>query len=399
MRVKLFVVRGRDAPQTIQFEAPTLDDAHRRATEQGFAVLSHRAASSGLLGSWFRSHPPASARVDGVIFVEQLRDLLTAGLSVVEALNTIRATADDGRRAQIERLGLELREGARLSHALEASGSHPPLLVALVRASEQTSNLTQALNRFLEHEKRFSELKHRLVSVAIYPLILLAVGFGVLMFLLLWVVPKFARVFEGMSETLPWSASVMVWWAQCLREYDVALTAGLAGALLMAVALTLSTRARSWGLAQIQTWGPVGRQLRIYFLARWYGTTGMLIQSGIPLPEALSIASNVLPLAMRPAGAATERALRDGLNVAQAYAAAGMTTPVAEQLMRAGERVGDLGTVLLRIAQFHESEVERRLERGMKSLEPLVMVFIGLGVGALVVLMYLPIFELAATIQ
>jgi general secretion pathway protein F len=76
-----------------------------------------------------------------------------------------------------------------------------------------------------------------------------------------------------------------------------------------------------------------------------------------------------------------------------------MTTPVAEQLLQAGERTGDLGNVLTRIAQFHEAEVTRSLERGMKILEPVVMTLIGLGVGTVVVLMYLPIFELAAAIQ
>ena len=76
-----------------------------------------------------------------------------------------------------------------------------------------------------------------------------------------------------------------------------------------------------------------------------------------------------------------------------------MVTPVAEQLMRAGERTGDLGNVLMRIAQFHDAEVARSLERGMRALEPLVMILIGVGVGTVVVLMYLPIFELASAIQ
>ena len=76
-----------------------------------------------------------------------------------------------------------------------------------------------------------------------------------------------------------------------------------------------------------------------------------------------------------------------------------MATPVAEQLMRAGERTGDLGNVLMRIAQFHDAEVARSLERGMRVLEPLVMILIGVGVGTVVVLMYLPIFELASAIQ
>ena len=91
--------------------------------------------------------------------------------------------------------------------------------------------------------------------------------------------------------------------------------------------------------------------------------------------------------------------VREGRSPAEAHTRAGMATPVAEQLLLAGERTGDLGTVLSRIAQFHEAEVTRGLERTMRTLEPVVMVLIGLGVGIVVVLMYLPIFELASAIQ
>jgi len=93
------------------------------------------------------------------------------------------------------------------------------------------------------------------------------------------------------------------------------------------------------------------------------------------------------------------QAVNDGLAPSAAHVRAGMATPIAEQLMLAGERTGDLGAVLMRIAHFHESDVSRTLERTMRTLEPVVMVFIGLGVGLVVVLMYLPIFELAAAIQ
>jgi general secretion pathway protein F len=107
----------------------------------------------------------------------------------------------------------------------------------------------------------------------------------------------------------------------------------------------------------------------------------------------------LLPPGLQPGGWAAERALRDGIAPAEAHVVSGMATPIAEHLMRAGERTGDMGTVLARIAQFHDAEIARSLEQGMRALEPVVMVLIGLGVGTVVVLMYLPIFELASAIQ
>jgi general secretion pathway protein F len=117
------------------------------------------------------------------------------------------------------------------------------------------------------------------------------------------------------------------------------------------------------------------------------------------LATALALANRLLPLALRGGGAGVARGVREGLSPAEAHALAGMATPVAEQLLRAGERTGDLAGVLSRVAQFHEAEVSRSLERTIRALEPVVMVLIGVGVGIVVVLMYLPIFELASAIQ
>ena len=398
MRIRLDVVHGRGAPQTIELEAPTLDEARAQVLRQGYTVLALRRAGIAL-PSLFASSPTGTARFDVVVFVEQLRDLLGAGLSVIEALGTLQHAADARGRPVLESLIARLRGGERLSQALAAEERFPSLLVALVRASELTSDLPQALTRFLEHEQRVAELRHRIAAVAIYPLLLTGVGMAVLLFLLLYVMPRFARVFEGMNGPLPWSARAMTWWAQWLAGHGPWLL-GLATLLaiaLAAVATSPSTRARA--LQRLLRWSPLRERLRTYFLARWYRATGMLVVGGIPLPEALALSNSLLPFGLQPGGTATERALRDGLSPAQGYARAGMATPVAEQLLRAGERTGDLGAVLTRIAQFHDAEVARTLERGMRTLEPLVMVLIGVGVGTVVVLMYMPIFELAAAIQ
>lgn len=396
MRAQLNVVQGRGVPRTIELEAPSLDAARQQAIALGYAVLSCRSAG---LRTWaLRSLK--SERLDLGVFVEQLRDLLVAGLSVIEALEALRRGAKGATLQSIERLERQLREGKTLSDAMTADAtSFPPLLVALVRASELTSDLPQALTRFLEHEQRVTEVRHRLVSTSIYPVLLMGVGALVLLFLLFYVMPRFARVFEGMSGELPWSARAMVGWAQLLRaNTGLWLGAMLVGALAIA-SLCASGAVRSALLQRLLSWAPLQERLNTYLLSRWYRASGMLVQGGIALPQALRLASGVLPAALQAGGQAVQRGVHDGLSPSVAYARAGMATPVAEQLLLAGERTGDLGGVLTRIAQFHESEVSRTLERAMRALEPIVMVLVGLGVGVVVVLMYLPIFELAAAIQ
>ena len=397
MRAQLDVVMGRGVPRTIELEAPTLDAARQQAVGLGYAVLSSRAAR--IWPSWGLRSSNASS-LDIAVFVEQLRDLLVAGLSVIEALDALRRGATGGGLVAIERLERRLREGKTLSAAMEAdSDAFPELLVSLVRAAELTSDLPQTLTRFLEHEQRVAEVRHRLVSTSIYPLLLMAVGSLVLLFLLFYVMPRFARVFEGMNGELPWSARAMVAWAYVLSAHTYWWLGALLAAAAIVVTLASAGALRTALVQRVLAWAPLRSRLHAYFLARWYRATGMLVQGGIPLSQALPLAAGVLPGALRDRGTAVQRAVSDGLSPSAAYARADMATPVAEQLLLAGERTGDLGTVLTRIAQFHESEVSRSLERGMRALEPIVMVLVGLGVGAVVVLMYLPIFELASAIQ
>ena len=338
-------------------------------------------------------------RADASLLFEQLRDLLVAGLSLIEALDALRGGVAASSQSSVDALAARLRSGQPLSAAIAASGRYPAMLVALVRTAELTSDLPEALTRYLDHERRAGELRHRIVSLAIYPLLVLAVGAGVFLFLAFYVMPRFAVIFKGMTESLPWSAQAMVWWSDLLAAHRLGVLATVTTLVASIIAVAVTPAARAWLLARMLDFAPLRKRLRTYFLARWYRTTGTLLQGGIPLPEALGLSCAVLPGALQAGGAAVERAVRDGHSPAEAHRRGNMTTSVAEQLLRAGERTGDLGNVLTRIADFHEAEVTRQLERVMRTLEPLVMTLIGVGVGAVVVMMYLPIFELASAIQ
>jgi general secretion pathway protein F len=396
MRVELEAVTGRGAPVSLRVDAGSVDEARAIAAQRGYVVL----AAIGPPAPLARRRWTRRAGLDVGLFVQQLRELLCAGLSVVESLDTLRRGSSGPAAAAIEALERRLREGRSLSLALEEDRAFPELLVALVRASELTSDLPRTLGRWLDHDKELGAVRHRLLSTAIYPLLLAVVGGVVLLFLLFFVMPRFARVFEGMNGELPWSARAIVEWAAFLRG-GAAWWLGPGCALLVAAgagALAMPEW-RAAALRRVLRWNPLRARLRSHFLARWYRAVGMLVSGGIPLASALALASGVLPTALRRSGAAVEEGVRRGLSPAEAHAQAGMTTPVAEQLLLAGERTGDLGAVLSRIAQFHEAETARWLERSMRALEPIVMVLVGAGVGIVVVLMYLPIFELASAIR
>jgi general secretion pathway protein F len=150
------------------------------------------------------------------------------------------------------------------------SANFAALLVALVSASELTSDLPQALTRYLEHEQRAAEVRHRLISTSIYPLLLMGVGALVLLFLLFYVMPRFARVFEGMGGELPWSARAMVTWSQLLREHAAWLLTCMLGVICTLAAVFASATGRSTMARWILSRAPLRDRLTTYQLSRWY---------------------------------------------------------------------------------------------------------------------------------
>src|SRR5262249_22208979 len=143
----------------------------------------------------------------------------------------------------------------------------------------------------------------------------------------------------------------------------------------------------------------IGEQLKLYQLARFYRTTGMLLRGGMPLLAALSMGRELLHPVLRDRLAAASRAISEGRPVSASMEQHGLTTTVALRLLAVGESSGNMGEMMDRIATFHDEEIARWVDWFTRLFEPLLMTFIGLVIGIIVVLMYLPIFELAGAIQ
>src|SRR5260221_235236 len=143
----------------------------------------------------------------------------------------------------------------------------------------------------------------------------------------------------------------------------------------------------------------LGERLAAYQLARFYRTVGMLVRSGVPLVSALQMGGELLRPAMRERLAGAVRAIREGRPVAASLAAGALTTPVALRMLSVGEQAGRMGEMMERVAALHDEGIPRLLDWTMRLVEPLLMAAIGLAVGAIVILMYMPIFELAGSLQ
>jgi general secretion pathway protein F len=328
--------------------------------------------------------------------------LLGAGIPILDALAALReqGAADSRSSRWIEALMLRLQAGERLSLALplslQASGlAEEPLLASAVAAAERSGTLPQALAAHARHMAWVRALGQRLLSAALYPALLVLASVGVLLFLLIVVVPRFAGMLEGRLDTLPAASRALLTLGEAAAAAPV-LTLALAVAVL-ATPVLLAWLPATRAVAMRAAWQlpGLGRLLRELALARLYRTLAMLLGAGVPALAALRTLGSIGPLPLREGIAQAERAVAEGQRLSVALDAQNLATPVARRMLRVGERGGRLAEMLEEAARFHDGAAERLSDLVGQVLNPALMLVMGGLIGGLVVLLYLPIFELA----
>jgi general secretion pathway protein F len=392
VRYRVATLDGASAVAFLELDALDEADAQRQAAARGLRVL-------GVQGARWRL--PRRSRLALAPFSTELVALLEAGLPLVEAIDALaEKERDETLRPVLDGLRRRLYEGQRLSAALaEFPRAFPPLYVATVRASERSGAIAEALRRFVAYQQQLDLLRKRLVNASIYPAVLLAAGSLVLLFLVAYVVPRFAGVYEEIGGELPLASRLLMQWGRLLQAHGAEVAAGAAAAAALAGWAATRPAVRAAAGRLFVRVPAVGRQLELYQLARLYRTAGMLLRGGIPAVTALEMSGDLLAAAARPRLAAAAGAVREGRSLAAALAASGLTTPVAERMLRVGERSGNMGEMMERIAAFCDDELARFVDVATRLIEPAMMAVIGLVIGLVVVLMYFPIFELAGSIR
>ena len=376
---------------SVLVDAPDEADARRQVEARGLYVSAIEPVHAPLL------RRQRGGKLSLVLFSQELLALLTAGLGIVEGLEALlEKEASPATRGVLERLLAGLREGKRLSTVMAAQPAlFPPLYVGIVRAAEGTSDLPRALERYIEYQQRIDTVRAKVVSASIYPAILLLVGGGVSIFLMSYVVPRFAEVYQGAGRSLPWMSRLMLDWGQFAGRHAGALLLGFAATVALA-AWAIRRTLRQGGAARLLAKLPgIGERARIYELSRLYLTLGMLNEGGITLVNAIDTVQGMVSPGIAGGLKAARAAIEAGRPMSDAFEANGLTTPISLRMLRVGERTGAMGTMLTRSAAFYDGEIGRWIDRFTRTFEPLLMAAIGLIVGAIVVLLYMPIFDLA----
>jgi len=339
----------------------------------------------GVTGSLFGRRGPA--RQARIRFTRELETLIAANVPVDRALEVLTQTTTDKALARVvATLRRRVREGQGLADALAEHGTiFSPFFCATVRAGEAGGNLAEALDSLAGYQERMGHLVGTVQSALIYPVLLLAASLVSLVVLLVYVVPQFEQLFREAAADLPASTTVVIAVSRFVVDYGwLVLLIGLAGWLYLRLNWRRSGLARrADGLALGLPF--VGTLVRRIETERFARALGALLRNGVALPEALALTADaagngIVARAVRDSVAR----VKEGARLADALETCGVLPAIAIELIRVGEEGGKLPAMLERLAASHAAEAETAVKRLVAVLEPALIVFIGVIVGAII---------------
>jgi general secretion pathway protein F len=364
-----------------------------RPHSQDEVVVSLR--KSSVLALW-----SSQRKFDVSLFCIELSRLLRAGLTLPEAFETLALRVSGTAREVLSALMTRLQEGKRLSDAMSTVGLFPSVLTAAVRASERSGRVADALEEFARFDSALRELKRKVVNAAIYPGLVVAFGLLVALFLIGFVVPRFAEIFAGTNASLSGGTTVLLRLGLLISNHPVAVLAAVVLTGLLLVAVVAREEFRRWALSYLQRLSMVASFLKRLQLAQVTRAMAMLLRNGFAVPEAMALAR---VLASSPdlseAMILANTRIDAGSTVSAAWASTSLADDYATRILQAGERTGDLSRSFETLAETYQRDVEVALERTTRIVEPVLLMAVATVIGVVVVLMYAPIFDLAGSLS
>src|SRR5512141_1297718 len=266
MRFEVKAVREGSGVVALSLDAADMKDAAGQAQAQGYDVLSVKSRRLSL------KLPARGARFSLMLFSQELRALLDAGLTQVEALETmVEKERHPHNRNILQRVIEKLYEGHPLSYALQQFPEiFPPLYIATIHASEKTGDLDESLARYIDYQSRMDVVRKKVVSASIYPMLLLGAGGLVTLFLMFYVVPRFSKVYEDIGSELPFFSRMLMQWGQLLETHRTLVMAAFAGGVAGTVYMVTRPGFRQSVMRTLWRIPAVGERIRVYQLARFY---------------------------------------------------------------------------------------------------------------------------------
>ena len=334
---------------------------------------------------------------DLAIFTRQFATMITAGLPLVQCLDILSQQSENATLKKIiTQVMHDVEAGSTLAEAL---GKHPKvfdtLFVNMVEAGEAGGVLDDILMRLATYIEKAEALKRKVKSAMTYPTVVLVVAVGTTVFMLLFIIPVFAKIFRDFGGELPLQTKIVLALSNFLRNFWW-LGLGMIAAAIIAFKRFYATNQGEMVIDRVKLRLPIlGDLLRKAAIARFTRTLGTLISSGVPILTGLEITARTAGnRVIQEAVLATRASIREGETIAAPLRQSEVFPPMVVQMIAVGEETGALDEMLNKIANFYDDEVNTAVDTLTSIIEPLMIVVMGLLVGGMVVAMYMPMFKL-----
>ncbi|MGD0199172.1 MAG: type II secretion system F family protein [Bryobacteraceae bacterium] len=382
-------------------EAGSAGEARERLAQQGFLIYSARPKTGvAMLTPRFEGRRKRINLGRFLIFNQQFVTLIRAGLPILRGLDLLADRLTDAKlRAHVQTVRDEVRNGAHLSEAFGNQGVFPPIYVSSIIAGEKSGSLAEVLDRYIAYQKLSLSVRRKLVLSLIYPSLLLVLVFGLIVFLITFVVPNFAELYQSMQAQLPRITQILIAVGTTARSHILAILAGVAAAIF-AFRLWSRRQTAQVRLDALKRRLPVLGEVWIeYQVAQFSRVLSTLLTGGIPLVQALQTAAQSMgSQLLRTALEKAQKLVREGQTLSSALRAAEVFPGLTIDMVEVGESTGALPIMLSSVAELYDEDVNTRLTAALSLIEPLIMVFMGIFVAFVLVALYLPIFSLADTL-
>jgi type IV pilus assembly protein PilC len=400
--VPVFTYSGRTRTGQVitgQMEAPSRDVVVAKLRSQQILATSVKARARDIsfditLGSGVSDKEIA-------IFTRQFATMIDAGLPLVQCLEILASQQDNKSfKKVLNDIRGSVEGGSTFAAALR---KHPKifsdLYVNMVEAGEAGGILDTILNRLAAYIEKAIQLKKKVKSAMIYPTTIVSVAIAVVTFLLIFVIPTFKSMFEGFGAALPMPTQIVLACSNFVRTYFIFLGAGAAG-IVVGLRLYYKTASGRKLIDTILLKLPIfGVLIRKVAVAKFTRTLGTLIASGVAILDGLDITARTAGnKVVEEAVQRTRASISEGRTLAEPLKASGVFPPMVVQMIAVGEQTGALDSMLSKIADFYDEEVDVAVSNLTSLLEPLLMIFLGLVIGGVVIAMYLPIFKLVSVV-
>jgi len=339
---------------------------------------------------------------DFLVFNQELLVLIKAGLPIVQSLDILaERTSHTAFKDALVDVKTEVRGGKSLSDAMSRHpGFFPELFCNSLRAGERTGALAEVLERFIIYQKRLLDVKRKMVSALTYPTFIVGFTILLLIFLLTYVVPAFTQTYADSQASLPLPTLMLMNFTHILRKFFVLFVALVLGAVYAFRAWYRTDNGRLTVDKYLLKVPLIGGALKGYIISTMTRTLSTILAGGIPMLQALEMVSrSITNREVSNKLKYVQERVREGISLAGSFEETKIMPTMTIRMIEVGEATGALEAMLDDISNFYEDKVNVRLQRITSLIEPIIIATLGLVVGSIVIIMYLPIFEMAGTIK